>query len=528
MKDPVVLQGILHRHCRSSLATLFLVILCTVAFVLARLLDSSSNFPGNYSPKSIFAGITFPKYPLLHDPWKNPKRNPIEIPMTCSHTNSTVQITCPTSYYPLKFSKSDENLDSDPDPDPDAALQPTCPDYFRWIHEDLWPWRETGITLGMVEAAKRTASFRLVVVNGTVYVETYRRSFQTRDVFTQWGILQLLRLYPGRLPDLDMIISCADQPTVVKQFYPNPNASAPPALFSYDGDDATFDIVFPDWSFWGWPEIAIKPWEQLSKDLKEGNERMQWVDKEPQAYWKGNAKLTLSRKDLLRCNVSGKQDWNARIYQQDWHSEERQDFKNSNLANQCIHRFKIYIEGFGWSVSQKYILACDSVTLMVKPRYYEFFSRSLIPLQHYWPIRDINKCRSIKYAVEWGNNHQEEAQAIGKAASRFVQEELQMKYVYDYMFHLLKEYAKLLKYKPSVPPNAIEVCSESMACPADGLVKKYMMDSVVTGPSNEAPCTMPPPYGPATFHSILERKESRIRQAETLEEQYRNSQNNHK
>ena len=104
----------------------------------------------------------------------------------------------------------------------------------------------------MVEAAKRTASFRLVVVNGTVYVETYRRSFQTRDVFTQWGVLQLLRLYPGRLPDLDMIFSCADQPTVVKQFYPNPNASAPPALFSYDGDDATFDIVFPDWSFWGW------------------------------------------------------------------------------------------------------------------------------------------------------------------------------------------------------------------------------------------------------------------------------------
>ena len=103
-----------------------------------------------------------------------------------------------------------------------------------------------------------------------------------------------------------------------------------------------------------------------------------------------------------------------------------------------------------------------------------------------------------------------------------------MKYVYDYMFHLLKEYAKLLKYKPSTPPNAIEVCSESMACPADGLVMKYMMDSVVTSPSIEAPCTMPPPYDPATFHSILERKESRIRQVETLEEQYCNGQNNHK
>jgi len=68
-------------------------------------------------------------------------------------------------------------------------------------------------------------------------------------------------------------------------------------------------------------------------------------------------------------------------------------------------RYKIYIEGYAWSVSEKYILACDSVTLMVKPYYYDFFSRTLQPLQHYWPIRDKDKCRSIKFAVDWLNNH---------------------------------------------------------------------------------------------------------------------------
>lgn len=70
-------------------------------------------------------------------------------------------------------------------------------------------------------------------------------------------------------------------------------------------------------------------------------------------------------------------------------------------------RYKIYIEGSAWSVSEKYILACDSMTLVVTPKYYDFYSRVLMPMQHYWPIWDDNKCSSIKYAVDWGNSHKQ-------------------------------------------------------------------------------------------------------------------------
>lgn len=75
-------------------------------------------------------------------------------------------------------------------------------------------------------------------------------------------------------------------------------------------------------------------------------------------------------------------------------------------------RYKIYIEGWAWSVSEKYILSCDSVTLLVKPQFYDFFTRSLQPLRHYWPIRDGDKCRSIKFAVDWGNSHKEKVNLL--------------------------------------------------------------------------------------------------------------------
>ncbi|KAM3376338.1 hypothetical protein P3S68_015053 [Capsicum galapagoense] len=59
-----------------------------------------------------------------------------------------------------------------------ARLESTS-DYFRWIYDDLWPWREIGITEEMLMRATSNAEFRLVIVNGRAYVETYRNSFQS-------------------------------------------------------------------------------------------------------------------------------------------------------------------------------------------------------------------------------------------------------------------------------------------------------------------------------------------------------------
>ncbi|OIT32053.1 PREDICTED: O-glucosyltransferase rumi homolog [Nicotiana attenuata] len=520
---------------RSS-ATIFISVLLFIGVIVSmRLLHSSFEITiAGYSPrKSILTPITrhnhtdtipanskephkklelvtFHNHTDATPAVSKPPQKKLEVQLNCTLGNLTR--SCPASYYPSKFTDQNQATSSAP--------PPTCPDYFRWIYDDLWPWRETGITEEMVMRARRTANFRLVIVKGRAYVETYRKSFQSRDQFTLWGILQMLRRYPGQVPDLDLMFDCVDWPVISTEFYRRPNAPAPPPLFRYCGNNTSLDIVFPDWSFWGWPEINIKPWEILSKDLRKGNEKVKWTDRERYAYWKGNPVVAETRMDLLKCNVSEKQDWNARVYAQDWIQEQKQGYKQSDLASQCIYRYKIYIEGSAWSVSEKYILACDSVTLLVEPHYYDFYTRGLMPLKHYWPVKDTDKCRSIKHAVDWGNTHQQEAQAIGKAASNFIQEQLNMDYVYDYMFHLLSEYAKLLKYKPVIPLKAVELCSEAMACAAEGVTKKFMLESLVEGPSDAIPCTMPPPFGPAGLHSILDRKENSIKQVESWEQQY--------
>lgn len=143
-----------------------------------------------------------------------------------------------------------------------------------------------------------------------------------------------------------------------------------------------------------------------------------------------------------------------------------------------------------------------------------------MPLKHYWPVKDYDKCRSIKHAVDWGNNHVHQAQAIGQLGTDYIMNQVKMDYVYDYMFHLLNAYAKLLTYKPTVPKNAVQICSESLACPTKDFMRKCMMDSRVKAPSFSEPCTMPPPYDPASLRSIIRTKENRIKQVDTWEKHY--------
>lgn len=64
------------------------------------------------------------------------------------------------------------------------------------------------------------------------------------------------------------------------------------------------------------------------------------------------------------------------------------------------------------------------------------------------------------------------------------------------MFHLLNEYAKLLKFEPRIPANAVEIYSESLACTSDGIWRKFMEEAYKKSPSYTNPYTLPPPYDP--------------------------------
>ncbi|KAM0854763.1 hypothetical protein ACQ4PT_050252 [Festuca glaucescens] len=397
----------------------------------------------------------------------------IPIPFSCDSNDTSGPALCRrgASLAPEPSSSSSSQKHYSPGVPP-----PWCPDYFRHIHTDLEPWRTTGITRDAVERAHRHAELRLVVVSGRAYVEKYRQSYQTRDVFTEWGILQLLARYPGRVPDVDMMFATGDVIRVRAADYRDDPSAAPP-LFRYCKDvEKEVAILWPDWSFWGWSEVNIRPWAALIEEVGRENARLPWRDREPYAFWKGNPGVSEARRDLFRCNndsAAGK-DWNTRLFKQGLGRRRPERVQGLQLGQAVPVQVQDLRGGAG-------VVGTSS-------------RGGSSPGNTTGPSTLANKCRAIKLAVDWGNAHPDEARRMGQEGSGFAREEMDMELVYEYMLHVLTQYAALLRYKPTVPEKAVELCPESMACPRSGRERDFMMESREKYVATCEPCTLPPPF----------------------------------
>ncbi|KAL3682330.1 hypothetical protein R1sor_000352 [Riccia sorocarpa] len=365
----------------------------------------------------------------------------------------------------------------------------SCPEFFHWIRSDLSPWSETGITRNSVDMAKEHAAFRVTIVKGKLYVEVYYSCVLTRELFTVWGLLLLLEKYQELVPDVDLMFDCMDRPHIKKaDTYP---ATGPPPLFRYCSDKRHYDIPFPDWSFWGWYETKLEPWDEQREKIDKGSALMEWKDKIPTAFWRGNPDVgSPLRENLLKCTSR------AEIQNQNWGIQPTGADDPSKLENQCKHRYKIYAEGFAWSVSFKYIMACGSPTLVISPKYHDFFMRGLQPWVHYIPVRPAQICSgklcpSISSAVKWGEGKPSQAQAIGEAGREFLLRNVNMNNVYDYMFHLISEYAALQTFKPVVPRGAQVVTENFILCLAKPGVRSLLEKSREAMKIGFTPCVMP-------------------------------------
>lgn len=391
-----------------------------------------------------------------------------------------------------------------------SHLTAACPSYFGWIYEDLAPWAKDGISEETLRKGRSKASFRVVIKNGRLFVDPYTPCFQTRAVFTVWGLLQLLNFYPGLVPDVDLFFACGDYPRLLRKDY---IGQSPPPLFSYCNNADTVDIPFPDWSFWGWPEVDLSSWDVELCGILKGENELVWEKRRPTAFWKGNTDTGGGiRHELKKCDGR----YSAQILHQDWGRAIQNQFRNSRLGRQCNNRYKIYVEGWGWSVSLKYILACDSPVLLVDPFFGDFFSRGLVPKEHYWPVRPSKLCPSIKFGVDWGNNHTIEAEAMGREGRRFVTKDVNMKSVYDYMLHGLREYAKLLRFEPRTE-NMTAICSEAFLCTRPTKENRVYMESVVRQPSDDRPCFLPP-RNEEQIKTAVSRKSDIIREVRKAED----------
>lgn len=323
-----------------------------------------------------------------------------------------------------------------------------------FVTQDLQPWRTRG---GIKEADLLAARERIIagshilIVNGSLYMNpriTPESSYETRDVGTLWGILELLE-HSIVSEDVEMIFEQTnDQPLVGND---EVGQSALPFLVSFSGSTTSVGVVWPDWSFWGWPEVFIRPWEKEFPDIAKSH-KIPASDLKEGTFWKG-ALLNKIRKDVYACGHSQPGlDNKLDINTVDWVAvtEQMANGESNNtgtsLAGLCGHKANLYVEGRAWSVSLKYWLACGGCVLRVGDQYFDFYSRQLNNDVHYkngFTVNEALNCDSLIEASNWVHQHPNESDIISHNADVFLSSELSMDKVYKYMADALHKIGEL-------------------------------------------------------------------------------------
>ncbi|KAF2638290.1 hypothetical protein P280DRAFT_471405 [Massarina eburnea CBS 473.64] len=128
--------------------------------------------------------------------------------------------------------------------------------------------------------------------------------------------------------------------------------------------------LMPDFGYWSWPLDLVGNYEQIRAEVK-ANE-IDWENKVPKALWRGALKTNAVRSSLIKA-TRGK-PW-ADIEEVKW--KNRTDLVAESavsalsMVDHCGHRFLIHTEGRSYSGRGKYLLNCDSITIMHKKEWIE-------------------------------------------------------------------------------------------------------------------------------------------------------------
>ena len=335
----------------------------------------------------------------------------------------------------------------------EPCIQNNCSCYSSVIKADLEPF-QSGITKEMIDSISDKGT-RYQIIDHHLYRDA-DCMFPARCTGVEHFILSLL----PSLPDMELILNTRDWPQVSKHF------SEPKPIFSFSKTVDYYDIMYPTWGFWeGGPAIKLYPkglgrWDQHRKSLKKSAEKWPWKLKKPIAFFRGSRTsserdslilLSRERPDLVDAKYTKNQAWKSEA--DTLYAAPAEEIP---LEDHCQYRYLFNFRGVAASFRLKHLFLCQSLVFHVGNEWLEFFYPNLKPWVHFIPVKNNASKEDIEKLLKFVSEHDDIAQEIAERGYNFIRNQLRIKDVMCYWEKLLKNYAKLLKYKPSRDKRLIE------------------------------------------------------------------------
>ncbi|XP_065366244.1 O-glucosyltransferase rumi homolog [Calliphora vicina] len=331
-----------------------------------------------------------------------------------------------------------------------------CECHVEVIRKDLATFKDKGITKQMMKEAANYGT-RYKIYKHKLYRES-NCMFPSRCEGVEHFITKLL----PKLPDMDFVINTRDYPQVHSKFG---NQMRP--VFSFSKTNDYLDIMYPAWTFWaGGPAISLHPtgigrWDLHREKIIKAAEKQQWNSKESKGFFRGSrtsderdSLVLLSRRkpNLVNAQYTKNQAWKSAK-----DTLNAEPAKEVSFEEHCRYKYLFNFRGVAASFRFKHLFLCKSLVFHVGDEWLEFFYPSMKPWIHYVPLQKYPTEKDIEDILEFFEEHDDVAREIANNGYEFIRNHLRMHDIECYWRKLLKNYAKMLKYKIEEDNSMIEI-----------------------------------------------------------------------
>lgn len=336
---------------------------------------------------------------------------------------------------------------------------------IKQIEKDLKAFEVNGIhekdlDKAMLSFANNHLTLRCKLINHKVFFYNHDKVFPVLSNEPDYNhirfktIQYLLKFLTicSDLPDVDFILSLEDGLTE--------QTAAPVMAF---GKNKCVDslVAFPDFEI-------LHGYKHIIKEVEAGINNYPFEEKISKAFWRGSttggcytlsnwrehprSKLVLfsqEHPDILDAKFTNVvSDSDKKNLQKELLNYQLLS-KNISIHDHLAFKYLIDIDGNNCTYSRLFwILISNSLCFKPISNNEQWYYSALEPYVHYIPLKaDLS---DLLEKVLWAENHQEEVKTIIKHANEFARANLMQEDVFNYVYHLLKAYAKLQRFNPKI------------------------------------------------------------------------------
>ena len=359
----------------------------------------------------------------------------------------------------------------------------------------LQPWRFFGISRESIDEAHtqwadyrdrawggfvplgeaRNRLLRVTILGNRLYYVSCVGSKSTRRLVRQRAALRLLQdvLRRHQLPDIDLVMSISDRPTVPRSAV-DTSGRSPPPVFAYVHTPWHYSLPFPYASF------DPPRWAALHARLQS---HLPLTNRDPAALWRGSCNSLcdmmqstrrcrlphdaelLSRPLLLQTAARCRHDVDAGITAAHRNCQAFALRKPVPIAEHTRHALLLHVDGNGFSGRLDELLTLGAAILKQDSPFSAYYYPLLQRGEHYESLgRNLSdlchKAHALRIQLTARTGGSRAAAADTRAhrlaarATAFATRYLTPGAVAAYVATLLRQYAALLRFTPSLPPQA--------------------------------------------------------------------------